>query len=219
MKRHHLLFLLALLSLPLAPGCTLFSPRPEPSKFYVLTALAASQSTIPAAPAPSRLAIGLGPVNMPDYLEHLEVVTRVASNRIELSSTDRWAEPLDESFRRVLARNLAMLLGTDQVVLFPWYASARLDYKIELTVDRFERDGAGGTLLAAQWVIRDGRSGRLLLARQSNFAQSIRAQTGAGGGEMERAAAALSADLGDLSKQIADAVTELNQSRNRQAAK
>jgi len=211
--------LLTVLSLSPAAGCTLLSPRPDPSKFYVLTATAVSQTTIPAATTPSRLGIGLGPVNLPDYLEHLEVVTRVAPNRVELSPVDRWAEPLDDSFRRVLARNLAMLLGTDQVVPFPWYASTRLDYKIELTVERFERDGAGGTLLAAHWVIRDGRSDRLLIARQSNFAQSVGAQTGAGGGEMERAAAALSADLGDLSKQIAGAVTELNQSQNRQATK
>lgn len=217
MKRHLSVILLTMLSLPPAAGCTLLSPRPDPSKFYVLTALAASQTTVPAAVIPSHLAIGLGPVNLPEYLEHLEVVTRVASNRVELSQTDRWAEPLDESFRRVLARNLAILLGTDQVVPFPWYASTRLDYKIELTVDRFERDGSSGTLLAAHWIVRDGRTDRLLIARQSNLAHSVGAQTGAGGGEMERAAAALSADLGDLSKQIADAITELNQSRNRRA--
>lgn len=211
MKRRECVRLIAMLSIMLATGCSFLSPRPDLIKFYVLTAIEDADSTKPAPSAASHLAIGLGPVRLPDYLEHSEVVTRVAPNRLELSSIDRWAEPLDESFRRVLARNLATLLGTDQVVQFPWDASAALNYKIELTVERFERDGSAGTQLAANWVIRDGHSGKLMLARQSNFAESA-------GGGMEGAAAALSADLSDLSKQLADAVIESNRGRRPRAA-
>jgi uncharacterized lipoprotein YmbA len=150
-------------------------------------------------------------VKLPDYLAHAEVVTRVAPNRLELSATDRWAEPLDESFRRVLARNLATLLGNDQVMPFPWDPSVALDHKIEVTVEHFERDASGGTQLAASWIICDGHDNRVLLSGKANFAESA-------SGGMEGAAAALSADLNDLSKQIADAIRELNRSYQPRAA-
>ena len=166
---------------------------------------------MPAQNSASHLAIGLGPVKLPDYLTHSEVVTRVAPNRLELSATDRWAEPLDESFRRILAQNLATLLGTDQVMPFPWDPSVALDYRIEVTVEHFERDASGGTQLAASWIIRDGHDNRLLLSRQANFAERA-------GGGMEGAATALSADLSDLSKQLADAIIELSRAHRPRAA-
>lgn len=211
MKRRKCATLIAMLSIALAAGCSFLSPRPDPTRFYVLTAIAGADSTTSAHGDASHLAIGLGPVKLPDYLTHSEVVTRAAHNRLELSATDRWAEPLDESFRRVLARNLATLLGTDQVMPFPWDPSVALDYKIEVTVEHFERDGSGGTQLAASWLVRDGHDGRLLLSRQANFAESA-------SGGMEGAATALSADLSDLSKQLADAVIELNRSHRPRTA-
>jgi uncharacterized lipoprotein YmbA len=210
-KHRRFAALIAMLSLALAAGCSFLSPKPDPTEFYVLTAIAAADSTTPRQGGASHLAIGLGPVKLPDYLAHAEVVTRVAPNRLELSATDRWAEPLDESFRRVLARNLATLVGNDQVMPFPWDPSAALDYKIEVTVEHFERDASGGTQLAASWIIRDGPDNRVLLSGKANFAESA-------SGGMEGAAAALSADLNDLSKQIADAIRESNRSHQPRAA-
>ena len=195
----------------LAGGCSFLSPQPDLTEYYVLTATARADSTTPVQYSTSHLAIGLGPVKLPDYLSHSEVVTRAASNRLELSPTDRWAEPLDESFRRVLARNLATLLGTDQVMPFPWDLSVSLDYKIEVTVEHFERDASGGTQLAATWIIRDGHDNRVLLTGKANFVESA-------SGGMEGAAAALSVDLSDLSKQLADAIIELNGSHPPRAA-
>jgi uncharacterized protein len=213
MKRLQTLIFLAAIAMPLtAAGCSsILSPRPDPTKFYVLTALAGADAIPPASAAAPHLAIGLGPVKFPDYLARPEVVTRVSRNRVELSPTDRWAEPLDESFRRVLALNLATLLGTDQVIPFPWDASAKLNYRIEVTVERFEYDASGGTDLAASWLIRRGDSDQPLLSRQSKF--NARVQAGAGGISVDDAAAALSRDLTDLSKQIADAITSLDSSR------
>jgi uncharacterized lipoprotein YmbA len=222
MKLRNLLVSLGL-SLILGGGCTLLPPSPEETRFYLLTAIARPAPTQPQPSATGQLAIGLGPVKFPDYLEHLEVVTRVSPNRIVLSSTDRWAEPLDDSFKRVLARNLTTLLGTNQVVQFPWYSSVSLDYQVELSVDRFESDGSGAAQLVASWLIRDAHSGKTLLAQQSNLTagaetQGPGAQNGSAGASIESAAAALSTDLGALSKQIADAITELSLARRNRPA-
>jgi uncharacterized protein len=195
-------------AIAMAAGCSILSPRPDPTKFYVLTAT----STGAAAPgATSHLVIGLGPVKLPAYLEHAEVITRVAPNRLDLSSTDRWAEPLDDNFRRVLAADLTTLIGTDQVLPFPWDLSTKVDYKLEVNVERFERDSSGGAQLTASWIIRDGHSDRVLLTRRADFTESA-------GSGMENSVASLSADLNDLSKQIATAVIDLNQQRQTRAA-
>ena len=193
-------------AIAMAAGCSILSPRPDPTKFYVLTATSTG-----GAAAASNLVIGLGPVKLPAYLEHAEVITRVAPNRLDLSSTDRWAEPLDDNFRRVLAADLTTLIGTDQVLPFPWDLSTKVDYKIEVYVERFERDSSGGAQLIANWIIRDGHSDRVLLTRPADFTESA-------GSGMENSAASLSADLNDLSKQLATAVVDLNQQRQTRAA-
>jgi uncharacterized lipoprotein YmbA len=206
MRRRKYAIPIAMLTIALTAGCSVLSPRPDPTKYFVLTAIDSSGATQPASSAASNLKIGLGPVKLPDYLHHTEVVTRVAPNRLDLSLDDQWAEPLDDNFRRVLAHNLEILIGTSQIEPFPWYAENLFDYKIEVTVERFERDASGGTQLAASWIIRDGHNDKVLMTREANFAEIA-------SGGIEGSAGALSADLGDLSKQIADAVIELNQRR------
>ena len=197
---------LAIVAIAMAAGCTILAPRTDATKFYVLTATSTG-----GAAATSHLVIGLGPVKLPAYLEHAEVITRVAPNRLDLSSTDRWAEPLDDNFRRVLAADLTTLIGTDQVLPFPWDLSTKVDYKIEVNVERFERDSSGGAQLTGNWIIRDGHSDRVLLTRPADFTESA-------GSGMENSAASLSADLNDLSKQLATAVIDLNQQRQTRAA-
>jgi uncharacterized lipoprotein YmbA len=209
MRRRGCVNWLATIAMAMAAGCSILSPRPDATKFYVLTATSTGAAAAPDATR--RLVIGLGPVKLPAYLEHAEVITRVAPNRLDLSSTDRWAEPLDDNFRRVLAADLTTLIGTDQVLPFPWDLSTNVDYKIEVNVQRFERDSSGGAQLTASWIIRDGRSDRVLLTRPADFIESA-------GSGMESSAASLSADLNDLSKQLADAVIDLNQQRQTHVA-
>ena len=98
-------------------GCSVLSPQPDRSEFFILTPVSdsAGMAARPASTSPdSQLTIGVGPVDFPDYLRRLPVVTRVAPNRIDLSEERRWAEPLDKNFVRVLSENLATLLDTQQ---------------------------------------------------------------------------------------------------------
>jgi uncharacterized lipoprotein YmbA len=95
-------------------GC--FSPQPDPSKFFVLApaATGGANSIAPAGLATSSSpTIGLGPIKLPQYLDRDEVVTRVGPNRLELSDRDRWAEPLADNFKQVLAQDLTHSLVLD----------------------------------------------------------------------------------------------------------
>lgn len=201
MNRNRVARVLPIAIAAFAAGCSILSPRPDRARFYLLTADAA-----PARIAsPAALALGLGPIKLPGYLDQAQVVTRVAPNRIELSPADRWAESLDANVRDVLAHELASRLPNAQIVNFPWYPTVRVRYQIEVDFERFERAGADSTELAARWTIRDGQSRQILMTRDARFAAA------AANGSMEAAAAALSADLEDLANQIATAIAQLNQ--------
>jgi uncharacterized lipoprotein YmbA len=201
--------LIALGACAIAAGCSVLSPQPDQSKFFILTPVSdsAGMAARPASASPdSQLTIGVGPVDFPDYLRRLAVVTRVAPNRILLSDEKRWAEPLDKNFIRVLSENLATLLNTQRVEKYPWALRTRVDYQIEIDVQRFETSSDGQSQLIASWIIRDGRSSKILYASQTTAGAPA-------GADEASASAALSSDLAVLSKEIASRVTELNQRR------
>src|SRR5579864_8567616 len=179
-------------------GCSILSPQPDRTKFFVLTAVSdagATGTASAAANGTSNLVIGIGPIGFPDYLRRPEVITRTSPTTVELSDVDRWAEPLDSAFARVLSEDLSRLLGTQRIVAYPWYQSNRVDYQVECNVIHFETDSSGGSHLHAQWTIRDG-TGKLLIARESDITDTEASSD-------KSPSASLSHDLGNLSQQIA----------------
>jgi uncharacterized protein len=181
-----------------AGGC--FSPQPDPSKFFVLApaGAAAANSIAPAGLSPSSSPIiGLGPIKLPEYLDRDEVVTRVGPNRLELSEKDRWAEPLSNNFRQVIAQDLTQSLGTHSIMFYPWVGTTHIDYQVRIEVYRFESDPNANAQLVAHWQVLDG-SGKLLYAGDSNLSEQ--AQPG------QPVAAALSRTVERLAQQIASAI-------------
>ena len=186
-------------------GCSILSPQPERTKFFLLTSAigADATGTAPAAAnGTSNLVIGIGPIEFPDYLRRPEVVTRTSPTTVELSDVDRWAEPLDSGFARVLSEDLSRPLRTQRMVTYPWYKNTQVDYQVECNVIHFETDSSGGSRLHAQWSVRDG-TGKLLIARESDI-------TGTAASGDKSPSASLSHDLGNLSQQIASQITELD---------
>jgi uncharacterized protein len=193
----------------IAAGCSVLSPQPDRSQFFILSPVSDSAGTTarPASNSPdSQLTVGVGPVSFPDYLRRLAVVTRVAPNRIDFSDEKRWAEPLDKNFIRVLSENLATLLNTQRVEKYPWAIRTRVDYQIEVDVQRFETTSDGQSQLRASWIIRDGPSSKILYASQTTADAPA-------GTDTISASSALSSDLATLSKDIASRVTDLNRHR------
>jgi uncharacterized lipoprotein YmbA len=185
----------------LLAGCGTFSPKPDPSKFFTLSSLPhAEETAFKDSSNSERIFLGIGPTKFPGYLDRQEIVTRSAENRFEVSENDRWAEPLDENFIRVLSQNLAVLLPTDRIILYPWPSSKKPNYQVEIEVLRFEINNARDAQLWARWEVLDGGTRTAVAIKESRVTRQAKDRT------TDAAVAALSEAGADLSREIADAV-------------
>jgi uncharacterized lipoprotein YmbA len=138
-------------------------PREDTSAFFLLS----PAPPPPASSAPVPVAIGLGPIVLPGYLDRAQMVVRISDNQIALSDADRWAEPLAANLQRTLEENLGALLPGASFVTYPWYPSETPDHAVAITFRRFEADSTGAVVLDATWEVTtdgtrsDGRATRV----------------------------------------------------------
>jgi len=147
------------------------------TRYYVLSPTPAAPGS--AAPAAvSSAAVGVGPVQIPRYLERLQIVTRGANDGVEIAADDRWAEPLENGIARVLADNLATQLGSERVTVFPWRGGVArvLDYQVAVMVLTFEGAPGREVTLDARWRLL-GRNGQEIVLKRSTIREPL---TGAG---------------------------------------
>ena len=188
----------------LLAGCGSLSPRPDPSRFFTLSSLPqVEESSAQNSASDKGLSLGIGPIKFPGYLDRQEIVVRSAQNRFDVSENDRWAEPLDENFSRVLSQNLSALLRTDRIFPYPWPLNKKPSYQIEIEVLRFEANNARDAQLFARWAVSDGDK-KIISQRESRAVRQAKDKS------TEGSVAALSETLGDFSREIADAVRAID---------
>jgi uncharacterized protein len=190
-------------------ACSPLAPQPDNSRFFILTPI--SNSGTPVTDTTSQLSIGIGPIDFPDYLKRPQVITLEEPNRIDLSQDRRWGEPLDKDFARIFSENMSQLLDTQRIEKYPWSRKVDIDYQIEVDVIQFETIASGRSQLKTRWIIRDGKGGKELYASETDSSSPVD-KTEAG------AAAALSKDVGTLSRDIATRISALSQRKASRAA-
>ena len=139
----------------------------ESVRYYVLSATPAG----PSGAAVRDIPVGVGPVELPEYLDRPQIVTRTSQNELNVADFDRWAESLKDNTIRVLAENLAMLLPSQRVSVYPWKRATPVDYQITVQVSRFDRMENGESVFALRWRVLDG-GGRELLSRTSTYRET-----------------------------------------------
>ena len=96
--------------------------------------------TAPPASAGQRdLTLGVGPVTVPPYLDRPQIVTRTSRAKLALADFEQWAGPLADTIARVLSEDLALLIPTERVVLYPWPRTIDPDYQVTVEVLQFDR--------------------------------------------------------------------------------
>ena len=186
----------------LAAGLTLAGcAETPPTRFYTLSPLENAPGGTPPASLPE-LTVGVGPVTLPPYLDRPQLVTRAGGNRMVLADFDSWVEPLQGMFTRVLGENLALLLGTDDVLQLPQNRDFALDRQVEVDVTRFDVDDAGNAVLDARWWVYGRNGDKLLRSGRSTVSEPAAVD------DYTAAAAALSRALGAMSTEIAQAIAD-----------
>lgn len=166
--RNHRPLLAVLMGLLFAASTGCFRSTQQAS-FYMLEPLAGGPigGESAGAESKSRPVIGVGPVKFPGYLNRPQIALAVGQGQIHLDEFQRWSEPLEDNFTRVLAENLRRLLPESEVVIHPWRRSLDVAVQVEITVDVFHATQDGKSLLDAQWLAtREGKTGIPKQSRQ-----------------------------------------------------
>ncbi len=189
------------------PALALAACRSLPTNFYLLTSVQASGNGGTGNPSTGP-SIGVGPIEISNYLDRPQIVTTSPAGTVTLGEFDRWAEPLQDGFARVLGANLAALVPTNRITIFPWRRVVVIDYQVLVQLMAFEPSTDGSVLLAARWSVMGPGGTVNLLRRETRLrepAAELKSTTYAD------SVAAMSRTLAILSHEIADSIKALGQ--------
>jgi len=177
----------------------------KPARFYTLAASGPSETKSLSDPSSHDLAIGIGPIVFPEYLDRPQIVTRAGRNELKIAEFHRWAGSLQDEFCRALAENLSALLSTDRVSIYPWKSFVPIDYQVDLYVTRFDGEIGGNIILSSRLSILGGKGKKVLLSKKSTFSESAEDES------YESLVAAQNRALAHLSVEIVKAIISLTQ--------
>jgi uncharacterized lipoprotein YmbA len=162
------------------------------ARFYMLTPTATAASATPA-----RVTVTVGPVSVPASVDRPQFVVQASPNSVTLDEFNRWASPLGDNIARVVASDLATMLGTSQVAVAP-AAGFASEYRVVIDVQRFESTPGAGVVVEALWTVRK-------TGGQSRSGRTVATET-VSGATFDALAAAHSRALATLSNDIAEAI-------------
>jgi uncharacterized lipoprotein YmbA len=169
----------------------------SPARYYTLSA------TAPPGSSPSKIAIAVGPVSVPAAVDQPQIVVSTGTNQVTFDEFNRWASPLQDNVARVVAENLAAILGTPRVTLFPLTLNAEVDYRVQIEVRNFESVPGKLASLDAVWTVSRTKNVKSDTGRTS-VREPVQENT------YDALAAAHSRALARLSQDIADSVRALD---------
>jgi hypothetical protein len=177
--------------------------RTQTTRFYTLSSLIDSEKVARAAGPGRGVAVGIGPIEFPEYLDRPQIVTRLGPNEVRFAEFHRWAGGLAENLSGTLAENLSVLLGSERIALYPWKSTTPIDCRVEVRIARFEGEPGGRVLLQGRWSLFSPDRKTLLAARASSLDEPVE------GEDYEALVAAQSRALVSLSREIARAIESL----------
>lgn len=179
-------------------GCAA-APAPRPAEYLLTPSFAMEQ----AATVDTRFRAALARVTVAPYLQRHGIVLETAERRLETARNHRWAQPLDESLRRLLQLSIADASGLS-VAGDPDSASGP-QYLIDVDVHRFHGTADGQVQLAADWQLRRADDGTV--AARHHFAEQT-TTTAAGYPALVRAHATLAEELAAAIGQVLSGIQE-----------
>ena len=151
----------------LCSACIQLGSDPLPMRHYLL------QPNAEAKPVPlkSAVEITLGQLQFPAYLDRLQVTTHDDQHQVHIASLDRWSEPLEESFTRVLTENLARHLQDGREESPGQQGHEKEHFLVKLLINSFDGILGQQTSVDIRWSIV--RVGMKELVQQGHFVEKM----------------------------------------------
>lgn len=177
----------------------------QPSTFYVLSYPHNPGGSGSTTTMREGIAVGVGPVELPQYLDRPQIVTRTSDNQLAIEEFDRWGGRLRENFATVLAEVLSAELETDLITAHPWASATRVEFQVIVNVLTFDTDTAGRSKLEARWSIVDTQRQDVLITARSTLRQQVVGASGSAVDSLDHdaIAAAMSRNVTELGREIA----------------
>jgi uncharacterized lipoprotein YmbA len=188
------LFFILCVLVALLAGC---SSTPA-TRFYML-----GPSAEPVAGLRAGYSLSVGPVLIPAVVDRPQIVLQTGPNQVFIAEFDRWAAPLKEAIPRVVAENLSLMLGAQDVAIFPRSGPVDASYRVTIDILRFESLPDKAAVIDARWTVRSTKDGKTESGR-AKITEAVRAD---GYPEL---VAAYSRALEQLSSQVAKTVREVD---------
>lgn len=152
----------------LLSGCTGTTPK---SDFYQLNEMPNKS----LEGVEQGVVIGIGPIQIAEYINRPQIVTRNSIHQLDVSEFHRWIEPLKDNINRVLMTNLSNHFNSNRVY---WIPRAERHYPLELRISvdirHFEGQLGKSAYLEAYWTIFD-QDDKPLLSKVSLIEEPVKA--------------------------------------------
>jgi uncharacterized lipoprotein YmbA len=158
--------------LAILSGCVSAGSSPQ-ARFYSLRPLKDVEIPKVATPALKDAIIGVGPLEIPAYLDRPQIVTRGSENELELAELHRWAEPLEDAILRVVAQNLMSILPDSEVLLYPWSYYVPVKYQVVVEIVSIEAVLQDEVRLSINWSVLNAVDKKVFLTQSSLYSAKV----------------------------------------------
>jgi len=179
----------------------LIACQQSPQKSYYLLTPLTPQSDKQNVPIDKLL--GLGPVELADYLKRPNMVRVRPDNTLNLTTNDFWGEPLDKGIVRVLSLNLVRQDSSRMVLAFPWRSDRIPPHALRISIQELVFSNQQAHINATWELVNT--ADRKTLHRQ-HFIRSINAE-----GNAASIAYAYSELLVELAEEMNMALSKVSQ--------
>jgi len=177
-------------------GCLSVPNSPVP-KFYTLHLTGGPEENKKFDILP-KVIIGIGPVEIPEYQNRPQIVTRDKEGMLKFAQFERWGESLDSGLARLILENLALMLPQAEFQVFPCDFSIPLDYQVIVNVAQLESQLDKDVFLSAQWTIINSKTKEMLITKRTAIRQLINPRNYSGLAQaLSRACALLSSEIAE----------------------
>jgi uncharacterized lipoprotein YmbA len=145
---------------------------------------------------PAARIIEVRSISLARYLERSQIVRSSENFRLDVLANDWWGEPLDAMIGRTLDRALTQRLPGSTVYQENGAISAEPDARVQVNIERFDKDASGAVRLVAQYAV----------VRRISETRGVTLEVPARGATTADLVAAMSEAIGQLADRIASSL-------------